>query len=373
VSVGTNHACAIATDGTLDCFGDSSAGTVLDEPAGTYTAVAAGPAHACAIATDGTLECWGADGSGQVAEMPAGTYRAVSAGHDFVCAVGTDGIATCWGDVAGALTDDLPAEPVTTISAGFGHACAMVGTGGGRCWGSPADGQLGSAPSIGATAAPVGMVGRPYELDLGLTGDPRPRFTVTGGSLPAGLFAFSETSILGTPTTVTSPGTVEITATSLFGSDTVELTFAVDEPQPDGRIKRGTGTALLRGDGTYNTTGQDQTVTTSAARGSTVRFTISAQNDSDADDVLRLRGQRGTSRFTVRYERPNGSNITSAVRNGTFASPTALAPGATVTIVAEVTIGRGAPRGASVTRTVDVVSATDGDIVDRVRFTVRRR
>lgn len=28
-------------------------------PAGTYTAVAAGSSHSCAIATDGTLTCWG--------------------------------------------------------------------------------------------------------------------------------------------------------------------------------------------------------------------------------------------------------------------------------------------------------------------------
>ena len=73
----------LATDGSIACSGRdpwlANDSGMVDSPSGTYIAVSAGYRHSCAVATDGTIACWGADESGLV-DAPAGTYKAVSAG-----------------------------------------------------------------------------------------------------------------------------------------------------------------------------------------------------------------------------------------------------------------------------------------------------
>ena len=71
VTAGYNHGCALATDGTITCWGSNYAGRV-DAPEGTYKAVTAGGGHtdtggghSCALATDDTITCWGSNDYGQ--------------------------------------------------------------------------------------------------------------------------------------------------------------------------------------------------------------------------------------------------------------------------------------------------------------------
>jgi len=71
---------------------------MVDAPSGTYIAVSAGYRHSCALATDGTIVCWGAHDAGPV-DAPAGTYKAVSAGASHSCAIATDDTIVCWGPV----------------------------------------------------------------------------------------------------------------------------------------------------------------------------------------------------------------------------------------------------------------------------------
>ena len=72
VSVGTDHLCVVSGAGLLRCWNDpsllSDTGEIVPEngdPAGstltlpTVSAVGAGGAHTCAIAVDGSMQCWG--------------------------------------------------------------------------------------------------------------------------------------------------------------------------------------------------------------------------------------------------------------------------------------------------------------------------
>jgi hypothetical protein len=97
ISAGSQHTCAVRTDGSLECWGNNSRGQATP-PAGTgYKQVSGGRYHTCAVRTDGSLACWGYDWHGQ-ATPPAGTgFARVSAGGSHTCALRTDGSLACWG------------------------------------------------------------------------------------------------------------------------------------------------------------------------------------------------------------------------------------------------------------------------------------
>ena len=81
VSADGGHACAIRTNGAIECWGDNNryewneetesteaiyAGQ-LDAPAGRFTAVSVAGYYSCAIRDTGTIECWGWGEYGQTA------------------------------------------------------------------------------------------------------------------------------------------------------------------------------------------------------------------------------------------------------------------------------------------------------------------
>ena len=64
----------------------------------TYIAISSGANHVCAIATDGSIMCWGNDDYGQVSERPAsGRFTQISSGDNHTCALRDDGAVICWG------------------------------------------------------------------------------------------------------------------------------------------------------------------------------------------------------------------------------------------------------------------------------------
>jgi alpha-tubulin suppressor-like RCC1 family protein len=129
-AIGGNFSCAVKSDGTLWCWGANASGQLGNgttapayapaevAPLGHAVAqVSAGSEHACAVKTDGTLWCWGTNDDGQIGN-------------------GTRAMVTTPFHVA-ALHD------VTRVRAGARTTCAALADGSLWCWGYNYYGQLG--------------------------------------------------------------------------------------------------------------------------------------------------------------------------------------------------------------------------------------
>lgn len=141
-------------------------------------------------------------------------------------------------------------------------------------------------------------------------------------------------------------------------------------PRPDGRIKKGSGT--LVGNDVYNTTGDSQTRTGAAARGNTIKFTVSIQNDGAAGGNFKVAATGAAAAgYQVSYFRGT-TNITSAVVAGTYLT-TSVAPGNVFGITAKVKVLSGATLGSSVTRLVTISAIANPSNVDAVKLIGKRK
>jgi formylglycine-generating enzyme required for sulfatase activity len=196
LSAGNQHTCAVAVDGTVQCWGcmPNHASQCLVPEGLRAASVAAGRRHTCAVGEDGLAHCWGCDrrpfpecagpegrrakavalaqratcllggdgdvacwGSGAAAAPPPGLRAAALAGSgsgDAMCAVSVDGALACWGDDAPRVCPGagcLPASPPSgrwvAVSVGKRGACALDDSGRVACGGCPEAGA-------GACAAP---------------------------------------------------------------------------------------------------------------------------------------------------------------------------------------------------------------------------
>ncbi len=158
ISAGDYHSCALATAGSVVCWGlggngrlgygntssvgdgspdlsVASAGSVDLGAGHTALAIAAGGAHTCAIRDDHRVVCWGYGFYGQL-------------GYDDASSVG-DGGTTFTGyppnqSVASVGPVNLgPGRTAVAISAGYEHTCAILDDGKVRCWGNGFNGRLG--------------------------------------------------------------------------------------------------------------------------------------------------------------------------------------------------------------------------------------
>jgi alpha-tubulin suppressor-like RCC1 family protein len=194
VTVGYLHACALAGNGSVQCWGanpygqlgngtraDASTPVKVKGLSGASTAVVAGDGHTCALLQRGQVACWGlnedgqlgvtgSDRSGAIAVRGlAGPASAIAAGGNTTCALLVDASVQCWGAGSygqlgnGGTTDS--SAPVTVqgltalaIGVGYRHACAITRTGELRCWGDNANGDLGNG-SRTQSATPVEVTG----------------------------------------------------------------------------------------------------------------------------------------------------------------------------------------------------------------------
>jgi hypothetical protein len=138
---------------------------------------------------------------------------------------------------------------------------------------------------------------------------------------------------------------------------------------PDGRIRK--GSRAYAGNNTYNTTGLEQSKTGAKARGDTIKFGISVQNDGLISDRFKLRATgTASAMYSVTYWHGT-TNITAAVVAGTFKTPS-LAPGTTYLVTAKVKVKWNATKGSSTTRRVIITSVGDNTMQDAVRFIGQR-
>jgi alpha-tubulin suppressor-like RCC1 family protein len=134
ISVGTNASCALKGDRTVWCWGDNSEGQLGDStfpaidnskvaiqvkksdttPLTNVIAISVGTDHACAVISDGSAWCWGDNSDG---------------------ATGTGTTAANLGAVRVTKAANAALTGVTAISAGASHTCALLSDKTVWCWG----------------------------------------------------------------------------------------------------------------------------------------------------------------------------------------------------------------------------------------------
>jgi alpha-tubulin suppressor-like RCC1 family protein len=215
ISVGTYHACALLSGGTVECWGYNAHGelgngsstgpSTCNGTNGTaacsatpvavsgltgVTAISAGYEQTCALLSGGTVECWGYNADGElgngmttssstpVAVSSLTGVTAVAAGGTLTCALLTGGTVDCWGDnTNGELGIGTTTGPstcnggttacsttpvavsgltgVTAVSSGDQTVCALLSGGSVECWGYNGDGELGNGTTTNSSTPVV--------------------------------------------------------------------------------------------------------------------------------------------------------------------------------------------------------------------------
>mgnify|MGYP001004224740 CR=1 FL=1 len=188
LSVGTSHACAVVSDGTIRCWGDNTFGQLGDgttvdrlSPAivpglNGIVQVGVGQDFTCALDQSQRVHCWGRNVNGQLGDgtttdrmvpMVISTMASaeqLAVGDDFACASRSNGSVSCWGSNAfGQLGDGTTTYRTTPVyvmetagfnynaskvTAGARHACGVSVMGAVSCWGDNTFGQLGDGTTV---------------------------------------------------------------------------------------------------------------------------------------------------------------------------------------------------------------------------------
>lgn len=190
VSSGSNHTCALLSDGTVNCWGLNSLGQLGDgtttqrvDPVqvlnlNKVTAIATGGYYTCALINNSgatSVWCWGHNNFGQLGNgnitnssspvqvlvssgVPLTGVKAISTGGYHTCAVLDNNTIKCWGkDMQGQLGNGtMDSNPhsypiqvpsftdVKSISTGMNHTCAVKNNNTAYCWGVGGSQQLGN-------------------------------------------------------------------------------------------------------------------------------------------------------------------------------------------------------------------------------------
>jgi alpha-tubulin suppressor-like RCC1 family protein len=211
ISAGNRTTCGLDTNRRVFCWGSNAVGQLgINAPATaqatvpvavasseTFLNVSVGAEHACAVAESGAGYCWGSGndgklGNGTLTRRDAPTpvfgglaWRVIAAGSSVTCGVAVDGSLWCWGSgVTGGLGNPGVAQsstpvPVTApagvaftkVSVGSSTACAIATTGASYCWGTNVVGQTGTG-TVNVVTVPTLVAGGTSWRALGLAGEP---------------------------------------------------------------------------------------------------------------------------------------------------------------------------------------------------------
>jgi alpha-tubulin suppressor-like RCC1 family protein len=190
VEAGWDSACALLSDGSVECWGDNGFGQLgngstnsspsavgvigLTRP---VTQLALSDIFSCALEENHQVQCWGSnnggtlgDGTSQNSLIASSTVQTTGAvlqlttTNTGACVLIDDGSVQCWGRGAGGgngngSTDDVFApstvlglpEPIKTLYgsgvAGY-HTCALGISGAAYCWGANPSETLGLPASV---------------------------------------------------------------------------------------------------------------------------------------------------------------------------------------------------------------------------------
>jgi len=198
IGAGSQYSCALAVDGTVQCWGLNTSGQlgnnsrsnthapgpVVGVSGGTgITALSSGATHTCALLGNGTVECWGDNEEGQlgdgtlvdsgspVAVIGVTGATAVVVGRHFSCALLVSATVDCWGyNMFGELGNGsvggqsplagpvIALTGVIALASGDHHTCALSVTGTVQCWGWNLHGELGN-DAVGVSGTPIAVAG----------------------------------------------------------------------------------------------------------------------------------------------------------------------------------------------------------------------
>jgi hypothetical protein len=167
VSIGELHACALAKDGTVSCWGDNALaqlgdGTRISRAVPTraevvgIVQVALGKTVSHGLTTGGDVVQWGANLAAPRMVDGLGLAVQIAAAANDACALSADGTVRCWRVPMGGVAP--PSSPVLVGglsgvvrlalggTLGKRHACALLGDGDVACWDSDGTGELVNGP-----------------------------------------------------------------------------------------------------------------------------------------------------------------------------------------------------------------------------------